>query len=446
MILDAKLSEKQYQGYELLRDTKTEGVLYGGAASGGKTWLGCFWLITSCYEYPETKWFIGREELKRLRDSALLSFWKACRLCKCFDDFKYNGQDNYIEHRNGSRIDLLDLKYLPGDPLYERYGSLEYTSGWLEEAGEVRFEAYDVLKSRVNRHLNDKYGLLGKMFLTSNPKKGWLKEIFYDPWRNDKLPENLAFIQAFEKDNPFNETGTKAKLESIENEAQKQRLLYGNWDYEDEPDQLITYEMVHAAVNRNTSPRGARKLGVDVARYGDDESVLAQLVGDSLVWIQGRHGLSIPQTADWAKQRMVTEAIGASGVHVDGVGMGAGVVDILKEGGFNVREIVAGARPIIREGARYKFRNFRSQMWWNFREMLLAGDVSINVDCPKLIEDLTAPKYTIDNEWTVSVEKKEKTKERLGRSTDYGDAVVMAYVPSLAEKQKPVSKADLGLF
>src|SRR5205823_668645 len=81
-------------------------------------------------------------------------------------DFKYNGQDHYIQFANGSRIDLLDLKFLPRDPLYERYGSAEYTDGWIEEAGEVHFAAFDTLKSRIGRHLNDQYGLIPKMLIT----------------------------------------------------------------------------------------------------------------------------------------------------------------------------------------------------------------------------------------------------------------------------------------
>src|SRR5205807_7649020 len=118
-------------------------------------------------------------------------------------DWKLNGQYNYIEFRNGSRIDLLDVDFLPSDPLFERFGSLEYTEGDLEEAGEIHFLAFDVLKSRVGRHLNKEYGLLPKIGLTANPSKNFLYSLFYKPWKDGTLPAEYAFIQSLYGDNKY---------------------------------------------------------------------------------------------------------------------------------------------------------------------------------------------------------------------------------------------------
>ena len=123
-----------------------------------------------CYQYPKTKWFIGRKELKRLMASSVETFKKVCTYHSIPDsDWKLNGQYNYIEFKNGSKIDLLDVDYQPSDPLYERFGSTEYTGGWLEEAGEINFGAFDVLKTRIGRHLYKEYGLHPKMLFTCNP-------------------------------------------------------------------------------------------------------------------------------------------------------------------------------------------------------------------------------------------------------------------------------------
>lgn len=161
---------KQYEAWVALWDEVIKYVTFGGGAGGGKSWFGCEWLITNCYQYPGTKWFIGREELKRLMQSSYVTFKKVCKWHNIPDsDWKLNGQYNYIEFVNGSRIDLLDLKELPADPLYERFGSLEFTGGWLEEAGEIKFRAFDVLKSRIGRHLNKEYSLPPKVLITCNP-------------------------------------------------------------------------------------------------------------------------------------------------------------------------------------------------------------------------------------------------------------------------------------
>lgn len=122
---------RQEEALRILTDDSHTEFLYGGAAGGAKSWTGCSWLAFMCLCYPGTKWFIGREELKRLRESTLITFFKVCTQygIERDKDFRYNGQDHFIQFSNGSRIDLLDLRYLPSDPLYERYGSVEYTGG-----------------------------------------------------------------------------------------------------------------------------------------------------------------------------------------------------------------------------------------------------------------------------------------------------------------------------
>ena len=143
--------EKQYQCLQALTDAITKEIGYGGAAGGAKSWTGAEWLMWMSLAFPATRWFIGREELKRLRDSTLLTFYKVAKHHGVKKDvlFKYkSGNDHHIEFTNGSRIDLLELAELPRDPLFERYGSSEYTGGWFEEAGEIGLMAYDTLKSR----------------------------------------------------------------------------------------------------------------------------------------------------------------------------------------------------------------------------------------------------------------------------------------------------------
>jgi len=142
--IQLKPTKKQSQAWKITQNKQTDFLLFGGGAGGGKSWFGCEWLIVMCLAYPGTKWFMGRNELKRLMASTYVTFQKVMRFHNLPKScYKLNGQYNYIEFVNGSRIDLLDLKYLPSDPLYERFGSLEFTGGFIEEAGEVHFGAFD---------------------------------------------------------------------------------------------------------------------------------------------------------------------------------------------------------------------------------------------------------------------------------------------------------------
>jgi len=248
--------------------------VFGGGAGGGKSWMGCEWLLTNCYFYPLSKWFIGREELSRLKKSTFVTFQKVCRYHSIpRDDWKFNGQDNYIEFKNGSRIDLLDLAYKPSDPLYERYGSSEYSGGWIEEAGEVNFLAFDVLKSRIGRHMNKEDKIPIKMLITCNPKKNWLYKYVYRPWKDGTLEKDFKFIQSLYNDNPYTADDYGEQLASIKDKSTKERLMFGNWEYDDDPSILIEYDAIIDMFTNTTEDSEERFMSVDVARYGQDKTV-----------------------------------------------------------------------------------------------------------------------------------------------------------------------------
>ena len=188
-------------------------------------------------------------------------------------------------------------------------------------------------------------------------------------------------------------------------------------------------------------------MGVDVARYGDDETVIAEVAGNTLINLMKWNGLSIDSTVARVMDRINSFVCNADRVNVDGVGLGAGVVDYLRKNGYQVNEIIAGATAIYQQGSEYQFKNYRSQMWWNMRELIRTGKVSINVDDVQLIEDLTAPKYKITGDKTIEIESKDETKKRINRSPDCGDAFVMALAPQMARASniRAGSQRELGI-
>ena len=427
MIKDVRLHRKQFNAYRLLENKKDRYILFGGGARGGKSWLGWFWLVSMCMAFPGTRWFVGREELKRLRSTTLQTFFKMCIQYGISqnDHYKYNGQDYYIKFPNGSQIDLLELKYLPRDPLFQRFGSSEYTGGWIEEAGEIHFGAFDVLKTRVGQHLNDKYNITGKILLTCNPAKNWLYTTFYIPKKKGTLPEGYHFIQSLFDDNPYREDGTEIQLDSLIDESQKQRLKFGNWEYDDDPASLVTYSEL-MELKEVDSIGGLNYCGADIARMGDDKSTFVKFSGNTLdERIETMSKLDTIQVGKKLIEYLYKETISPENCGIDTVGLGAGVYDYLKEKGKKCVEVISGAKP-TKSAESFEFKNLRSQMWWQFRQDCKNKLIKVNSNDEELLTDLCAPRYKIVNEKVIQVESKDDIKQRIGRSPDKGDAVVYA--------------------
>ena len=65
-----KLISKQNEAVRYLKDHKITELIYGGAAGGGKSALGCLWLIECCQKYPGSRWLMGRSKLKNLKENS----------------------------------------------------------------------------------------------------------------------------------------------------------------------------------------------------------------------------------------------------------------------------------------------------------------------------------------------------------------------------------------
>jgi len=150
-----KLLIKQEYAVYYLKDNETEEVLYGGAAGGGKSALGCLWLIEMCQTYPGSRWLMGRSKLKTLRETTLNTFFELTGRLKLGQQFTYNAQDHIINWHNGSQILLKDLFHYPSDPNYDSLGSLEITGAFIDECNQVVYLAWQIVKSRIRYKLTE---------------------------------------------------------------------------------------------------------------------------------------------------------------------------------------------------------------------------------------------------------------------------------------------------
>lgn len=424
---------KQQRAWFKLLDTVTYFVTFGGGAGGGKSWLGCEWLLTRCYEFPGTKWFIGRQELKRLMASTYITMGKVFAFHKIpFSDWKLNGQYNYIEFKNGSRIDLLDCKYQPSDPDFERFGSVEYTGGWLEEASEINFGAFDVLKTRVGRHLNKEYSLTPKLLMTCNPKKNWLYSVIYKPWKENRLPAQYAFLQSLYRDNPFTADDYGKMLSEITDPAKRARLKDGLWEYDDNPAKMIDYNAIVELFLNKMKPSEEKFLTIDVARKGKDRAVIGRWEG-----LQCKEILAFNKTSlatdgllmNAARDLCNKHFISRSNCIADEDGVGGGFVDNFRCKGFMNNS--SPIQPLAAEWDKTKkvnYDNLKTQCTFMLADLVNARKLGVDeTEYVELIKEELEQiqRNDIDSEGKITLVPKKIIKENLGRSPDFSDMMMM---------------------
>ena len=437
---------KQHEAYQALRNKDIDVVFLGGGAGGGKSWFICESRLINALCYPGYKSFIGREELKRLMQSTYVTFLKVAKHHNIPEGtFKLNGQYNYIDFANGSRIDLLDLKFLPTDPFYERFGSLEYTDGSIEEAGEVHFLAYDVLKSRVGRHMNREFGLHGNLAITGNPKKNWTKQEFYDKYKNNSLPPNIAFVQSLYNDNPYTKDDYGRQLSLIRDKVTKERLMFGNWDYSDDDNALMTYDAMSDLFTNAIIPSDNKYYVADIARMGSDNSVRGAWKGFYLykITLTAKQGIDI--TSQEISEDLRNEQIPRSHAIADEDGIGGGVVDTVR----GIKGFIANRAPFPNRltGKPDNYKNLKTQCAYLLADFVNDRKIRIECDDPvlqqRIIEELsTIKRKDPDKEGKLEIEPKEKQKEMLGHSPDIADMLIMRMYFELEQPTRETKTVD----
>jgi len=194
--------------------------------------------------------------------------------------------------------------------------------------------------------------------------------------------------------------------------------------------QFIPIELAQQARGRHIETaayaHAPKVMALDVARFGGDSSVLTR-----------RQGLYCAQQRIW-KGIDLMALVGAvaqeirewepDAVFVDGVGVGAGVVDRLRELGFSVTDAQAGARAIDAK----KYANRRAEMWAGMREWLASGGIP---EDQELFEDMIGVEYGFTSSGSLLLEKKEDMKKRGLSSPDRADSLALTFYAPVASKE-----------
>lgn len=433
---------KQIQAVEAWLDPAVDEILYGGAKGGAKSYTGVSLIFGSAHLYPETNWFIARKELIDLKRFTIPSIHEVHQNWGLNIEkyLKFDGQLSIYTLPNKSKVYLIACADIPSDPLFERFGSMQMTGGWIEEAGEIQETAKENLKLSIGRWKNDLYNLRGKLFITANPKKGWMKRDFVDPFNEGKLVKARRYIQAFATDNTYLPEQYIETLRSIKNSVARARLYEGNWDYEDEADSLVSSDALSDTFSNTIVKDNQKYMIVDVARKGRDSTVLSFWDGLELYKVIRKQKQGTEKTEQDIKDNASIEHVPFSHILVDEDGIGGGVVDHLR----GVKGFVAKSRPIPtknqiiekRKKINHSFAptavysGLKSQCGWKLAELINSHAIAFKVPDERdaIVDELTAllRDKEPDGDGTKQLKPKKKVKEDLGgRSPDLGDTIIM---------------------
>lgn len=431
-----KLFKKQRNAIYYLNHPDIREVIYGGAAGGGKSALLCLRAIEMAQKYKGSRWMLGRSKLKTLKQTTLNTFFEVASAHDVGNQFTFNQQSNTIHFKNGSDILLKDLFYYPSDPEFDELGSLEICGAFVDEVSQVTWKAWQISQSRCRYKLHE-FDITPKILGTCNPWKGWGYNEFYKPKRDGCLKKTRAFVQALPTDNPHL---PKSYLDSLLqlDENSRQRLYYGNWEYDDDPAWLIdSYDAV-VDIFTNEGTGTGKYITVDAARFGSDKAIM-------LVWEGWRvidySVMEISKTTDISakvKQFQRKYNIANRHVIVDSDGVGGGVAD--ETGAVN---FVNNAKPLKVGGKDENFANLQSQCGFYLADRINDSSLAIKCELPggykdEIGEELEQLKKTMnDGESKKKLIGKDSIKAMIGRSPDWRDALLMRSYFDLAPKRKP---------
>jgi hypothetical protein len=422
-----KLTIKQTKALDKLEDNVTTELLFGGGAGGGKSAFGCYWQLKRRLKYPGTRGVIGRASLKTLKETTLNSFFQVAQMqgIKAGTHYILNQQTNTIKFFNGSEILLKDLFLYPSDPNFDELGSLEITDAFVDETNQIVEKAWLVLKSRI-RYKLDENGLIPKMMGSCNPSKNWVYSRFYRPAKQGILLPQYSFIQSLLSDNPHISKHYRENLLTLDNNS-KERLLYGNWEFDDDPAALISFNKIQDLFTNTFVLGGEKYITADIARFGGDKTVIGVWDGLRLIHVETMAKNSITQAVEEIIRLAGKYLVPMSNIIADEDGVGGGVVDVLGCCGF-VNNSVALPNP--ETGEQENYNHLKSQCYFKLAELvnnskiyLNITDISIKSD---LIQELEQVKqHNMDKDAKRQVIPKDKVKEILGRSPDISDMVMM---------------------
>ncbi len=437
--------------------SKADILLYGGAAGGGKTdlMLGCaihnhLQSIIFRREYPQLKGIIERSQ-------------------KIFNKIAtYNSTQKIWRFPTDKSIEFGAVNR-PGDE--NRYQGRAHDLKCFDEATHFPEDQFRFLMAWCRTAVE---GQRTRVICASNPPtsaEGRWVEKYWAPWLDDKhtkpaeigelrwftqigseevevdsgepfvhkgeliKPKSRTFISAHVEDNPFlMANGYRDTLQSLP-DFLRRKMLFGDFKagQQDHELQVIPTEWIILAQerwkNRRKPETEMSSLGVDVARGGNDRTILSPRY-DNWFDLQIVYPGSGTPDGQYVASLVLQNTTENTNINVDVVGVGASVYDFIKDRMTNVFALSsAGGTEERDKTEQLTFVNNRALWWWRLREALdpVSNQEICLPDDRELMADLTATRWKLTARG-IQMESKDDIKKRLGRSPDKGDSLVYAHV------------------
>lgn len=221
-----KPTAKQIEAHNLLQDNTI--VLYGGAIRGAKSYWGCLEIISFCFKYPNSRWLMLRESWSNIEGKLLITF-KENFLDKGFSQHvkSFNKNTYTLEWDNGSQIVFMAESY-NADKDLNRFRGLEINGAFIDEINEIQEATFNKIIERSGSWFHSK-DCPTKILASCNPALNWVKYRFYDKWKTNTLPINIAYIQAKITDNPYIPAEYMESLKLLPR-YQYEVFVEGSWD------------------------------------------------------------------------------------------------------------------------------------------------------------------------------------------------------------------------
>ena len=432
-------------------------LLIGWWAWGAKSATGCIWLCYMCCEYPGTRWLLWRSELKALKITTYNTFLDVARDffgLRYWVDFRLSN-NNIIVFRNGSEIVLMDMKLYPNqDPNFDKLWSTEFTGWFLDEVNQIVFKWYQVASSRIWRYKNDRYGIRGMLLMSCNPAKNRVYKEFYRKKKNGIIEPHKEFIPILARNNPYIAKSYLDKLSRMPPGPMKERLYFGNREYDDTPGILFAYQDIDSFLHKKVpnTALGEKYLVVDVARHGVDRSTCTYRE-----WLQAEI-LRYEERSDMDKlearirQESMVRWVKLHCIIVDEDWVGWWVVDWLWCTGFLNNGRVIENDEITWVVEKPNYQNLRTQCYFKLADMIKRWQIWLTI--PPSVWELyqtDLEEYIHDELWAIKEEDMDKDgkrritdkkgiKEQIGRSPDRADNLMMRMYP-LLHKDPDFSRA-----